>query len=83
MMQLFISISEIINNECNNNPKEEDRQCEKQETSPENGLTRQIAYSAKTPSARWMWHRNLYKWLGLYCDSYLLVEVDKEPLMVR
>ena len=35
-MQFFISISQIINNECNNKPEQDDCQRKKQETSPEN-----------------------------------------------
>ena len=37
-MKLFISISQIINNKCNDKPKKDDCQCKKQETSPENWM---------------------------------------------
>ena len=35
-MQLFISIPQVIDNKCNNKPKEKDRKGKKQDTSPEN-----------------------------------------------
>ena len=36
MVQLFIPISQIINNKCNDKPKKENRQSKKQQTSPGN-----------------------------------------------